>query len=95
MQADITGYARFTADGAVKSSGAPVCVYGISFLSGGTAGVVILRDGTSTAGTSVIQENGVISSGKTENYPGVVFPSGCFVDIDANVTQVSVFYNSL
>lgn len=95
---DIVGYSLITEDGAVSTSGEPVAVYGIHILSGaGGGGVVILRDGTSTAGTAIITEEGTASQGVTFHFGGVgvVFPSGCFADVDANVTSVSVFYKRL
>lgn len=88
------GFQIRTDDGVINTSGEPIAVYGIHIISGETAGVVILRNGTSTAGTAVIQEEGTISAGVTFHFggSGVVFPSGCFVDVDANVSSVTVFY---
>lgn len=75
-------------DAVVGTSGKPIRVFCINFLSGATAGVVILRNGTSASGTVFVTENGVISSGKTIQYgqTGILFPSGCFADVDTNVT---------
>lgn len=96
MASTNAGYQVFSADGAVVSSGSEVIVHGINFTSGGTAGVVILRNGTSASATAVIQENGIISSSKTQLYkPGIVFPAGCFVDIDANVSSATIFYEAV
>lgn len=74
-------------DAAVGNSGKPVRVFCVNFLSGGTAGVLILRNGTSASATVFVTENGVVSSGKTIAYgqTGVFFPAGCFLDVDANV----------
>lgn len=78
-----------TTDIVLGTSGKPTRVFAISFLSGGTAGVVILRNGTSTGGTAFVQENGVISAGKTVTYgtTGILFPAGCFIDTDNNVSS--------
>lgn len=75
-------------DAVVGVSGKATRVFAINFLSGGTAGVVILRNGTSASDTVFVTENGVISSGKTVTYgtTGILFPAGCFLDVDANVT---------
>lgn len=75
-------------DAQIGSATKPIRVFAINFTSGATAGVVLLRNGTSTAGTALVREDGVISSGKTVAYgqTGIYFPSGCFMDIDANVT---------
>jgi hypothetical protein len=81
-------------DAAIGTSGKPTRVFAVNFLSGGTAGVLILRNGTTASGTVFITENGVISSGKTATYgtSGVLFPAGCFMDVDANVTGGVVSY---
>lgn len=75
-------------DAAIGPSGKPIRVFAVNFLSGGTAGVFILRNGTSASDTVFVTENGVINSGKTVEYgqTGILFPAGCFLDIDANVT---------
>lgn len=82
-------------DAVVGTSGKPTRVFCINFLSGGTAGIVILRNGTSSGGSVFVTENGVISSGKTVPYgaTGILFPAGCFLDIDANVTGGVVEYS--
>lgn len=73
---------------AIGTSGKPTRVFCINFTSDGTAGVFILRNGTSASGTAFVTENGVISSGKTVAYgqTGIMFPAGCFMDIDAHCT---------
>lgn len=89
------GYQLITADGVLSTSGEPVIIYGIHILSGaGGGGVVNLRSGTAVGGTIIIQEKGTTSQGKSFSYGGVgiTFPSGCYVDIDANVTSVAVTY---
>lgn len=75
-------------DAAVGPSGKPIRVFCLNFVSDGTAGVVILRNGTSASDTVYVTENGVISSGKTVQYgqTGILFPSGCFMDVDSHVT---------
>lgn len=81
-------------DAVVGASGKPVRVFCVNFLSGGTAGVLILRNGTSASGTVFVTENGVISSGKTVPYgtTGIFFPGGCFLDVDANVAGGVISY---
>lgn len=82
-------------DAVVGTSGKPTRVFALNFLSDGTAGVVILRNGTSTGGTVYVTENGVVSSGKTVAYGpnGVNFPGGCFLDVDSHVTAGVVVYS--
>lgn len=91
------GYQRAVADAAVLASGRAVVVYGANMVSGGTAGVLVLRDGTSTAGTAVVTLTGTISSGVSFDFGGngVVFPNGCFADKDANVSAFTVFFEAL
>lgn len=84
-----------TADIAVATSGATTRVYSIHIIStGGGAAVVSLRNGTSAGDTAWITETGTVSTGKTiplGTY-GVLFPNGCFVDVDANTASVAVNY---
>lgn len=84
-----------TADGVVGSAGVAVRVFAIHILSGGGgAAVVSLRSGSVVGGTVWITESGTTSTGKTFSYgtQGVWFPSGCFVDVDANTTSVAVTF---
>ena len=90
------GYARLTADGVLNSSGKPVAIRTIHIMSGATPGVVILRHGTAVTDTATIQETGTANTGRTIDLgANVVFPSGCFVDVDANVTYVTIGYETL
>jgi hypothetical protein len=84
-----------TSDGPVGTSGIAVRIFTLHIISGGTASVVSLRNGTSTAGVAFITETGSISTGKTINFgtQGLLFPAGCFVDVDANTTNVTVTWN--
>lgn len=89
------GFTRITADGVLSAAGEPVIIYGVHILSGaGGGGVVNLRDGSAVSGTILIQEQGTASKGKSVSYGGLglSFPNGCYVDIDANVTSVTVDY---
>lgn len=91
---DRVGFTVLTVDGQVGTG--PVAVYGLNLTSGGGASVVALRNGTSTAGTIVIQEKGTTGQGVSFDYMnGIVFPSGCFCDVDANISSVAVFYKTL
>lgn len=85
-----------TADAAVSSAGTAVRVFAIHILStGGGAAVVSLRAGSTVGATIWITETGTVSTGKTITYgtQGVLFPNGCFVDVDANTTSVLVTYS--
>lgn len=84
-----------TADGILGVSGTPVRIFAIHILSsGGGASAVSLRSGTTVGGTVWVTETGTVSTGKTFSYgtQGILFPNGCFVDVDANTTSVAVTY---
>lgn len=86
-----------TTDAAVQASGTAVRVFMIHIISGGTAAVVSLRNGTAAGSTAYVTETGTISTGKTILFgtQGMMFPAGCFVDVDGNTTSVLVTYNTL
>lgn len=86
------GYKVFTSSGVFGDSGKAQAVYYVEMLSGGTAGVPCLYDGTSSLGTGVLPLQGVISQWVQIN-PGVgaTFPSGCFVSFDSNTSKVVVW----
>ncbi len=81
-------------DAAVGVSGVPCRVFTIHILSDGTAGVAILRNGTTASGTAYVTETGTISLGKTVNFgtQGIFFPGGCFLDVDSHVVGGCVTY---
>lgn len=84
-----------TADGVVGTSGSPVRIYAIHILSGaGGSGTVQLRSGTGASGTIYVQEAGTANEGRTVLFGtcGYFFPSGCYADIDSDVTSVAVSY---
>lgn len=83
-----------TADAAVGSSGVAVRVFAIHIISGGTAAIVSLRNGTSASATPYVTQTGTISTGATFTYglQGMLFPAGCFCDVDVNTTSVLVTY---
>jgi len=86
-----SGTTLVTADSSVGVSGKPFRLFSYSMLSGATAGVVQLRNGTSTSGVIQKQIDGVISkSVDGEFVNGLLFPLGLFVDVDANVASISI-----
>lgn len=94
MSSQLGGTQRGTADAALGTSGLPVRVKTVHFLSGGTASTLQLRNGTSASDTVYVTINGTISTGTTVNFgdAGIVFPSGCFVDVDANLTYFTITF---
>jgi hypothetical protein len=82
-----------TSDLALGTEGKPTRVFSVDFLSGGTASVVILRNGTTTGGENYVQLDGTISKATHWSDPaGKLFPKGCFVDVDANTAACSVSF---
>lgn len=91
------GYTRVTADGPVGTSGRSVAVYSVFLDSGsGGAGDFALKNGTSTAGTTVYSFAGsganALQLFEIAGGAGVVFPDGCFIDVGSNVDAVTVAY---
>ena len=96
MQGEV-GTVLKTADGVVGTSGKPVRIYALHILSGGTAGEVKLKSGTSSSGTIYVQELcTVVSTGNKFVYGehGVLFPSGCYYEevTDANVVSTAISF---
>ncbi len=84
----MTGSYRVTADGYAGPAG-PVRVYSIIVKSTGTAAVVAVLNGA--AGDQFDQINGTISKAVQRPYEGgLVFPLGCYIDLDANTSYVVV-----
>jgi len=89
-----TGTKRVTADSAIGTSGKPVRVFAANWLSTGTAGVLVLRNGTSASGDIYLTMQGIVSQGQTfDIHDGMLFPSGCFYDHDSNTTYATITYS--
>lgn len=87
------GSARYTADQALGGDGAQIRVFNVSWLSGATAGDVVLRNGTSASGDVWVQQAGVINDTVTLNFEGgLLFTDGLFFDKDTNVTAAVISY---
>lgn len=98
MANGLGGGFRVTASGVLGVSGKPVRVYGYTMRSGaGGVGAVQLFDGTSTAGNERWKGSGNTDGGALVVFPtvGKFFPSGCYVQIDANVTYVEFEYEQV
>lgn len=90
------GYQVRTTDGVIGTSGTPKDIYGYTFLSGGSAGNIDFHDGTGTTGTQVLDVVGTASQTTTVTFPyGLRFPSGCYINLDANVVSLTVFYQEV
>jgi hypothetical protein len=87
------GVTRLTADGVVGTSGQKIRVFQIHLVSGGTLSTTTFKNGTTTGGTAYIQVDGTASKGVTwESKNGILFPNGCFMDTDANITFCAISY---
>lgn len=94
------GYTRVVADGVVGVSGDAVAIYGVWMESGaGGAGSVVLRNGSSASGDEIIGFIGSAADARqtfeVAGGAGVVFSSGCFIDIGTNTDAVTVFYTKV
>ena len=93
-----SGYQIIAADGVVGTSGTPKILYGVNWVSDGTAGVMKVYDGSSTGGTLIWQETGVVNVGVTRNFggtEGVMCPNGIYLDIDSHDVFVAVYYKEV
>lgn len=82
-------------DAAIGASGVAVRIFTVHLISDGTATVTSLRNGTSASATAYATETGTASTGKTVNYgtQGILFPAGCFLDVDAHCIGGIVTFN--
>lgn len=87
-----SGSVRLTGDGSVGPAGKPIRVFSCTQLSGATAGIAVLRNGTSASGSVYVQKTApVVSNTDTINFEnGLLFPGGCWFDKDTNTTAVVV-----
>ena len=85
------GTRLLTADTNV-TAGTPTRVFAIHIISGATAGVVNLRNGTLVTDPIQVQHTGTIDTGATFTFGefGFLFPDGLFYDEDANVTSTTI-----
>ena len=92
MAFDVTGSVRKTANGAVGRSGKSTRVWSASLLCGHGNSFLQLRNGTSEADdlyTNASAALGVFSQHiNFEN--GLLFPSGCYYDHDANASSAII-----
>ena len=93
-------YGLVTGDGVIGTSGTPKVIYGMSIVnnSGGN-GVVNIRNGALVSDPIVIRHTMTVGADSGEYVPisdvGLMLGDGCFVDIDANVEQVALFYREV
>lgn len=85
---------RKTADGAVGVSGRPTRVFSIHWLSGAASSTAILRNGTLVTDEIRYQKIGTANDSYIESFGenGILFPSGCYFDADANLTYAIITF---
>ena len=88
------GVVRYTTtDGVISPTGVPIRVYDVAMVSGGTASTVKLRNGLLVSSVIQLQLDGVISKQVSwSSANGLLFPDGCFVDVDANTVALTISY---
>jgi hypothetical protein len=86
------GSVRLTGDSNI-SAGRPTRVYTVNWVSGGTAGILQLRNGTADTDDLYYESDGIINQGDTITFEGgLYFPDGLFYDHDANTVQATISY---
>lgn len=86
-----SGDVTLTASAVLITSGSPVRVYSCSWVSGASAGVIQLYNGTDNSGTARISETGTALKSKTANFQnGLLFSSGCYVELDGNISACTL-----
>ena len=88
----IGGTVLKTSDGEAIVAGVPVRVFMMHIIStGGGAAIVSLKN-NGASGTTYITETGTLGTGKTFTYGrcGILFPNGCYVDVDVNTTSATL-----
>ena len=87
----VVGTQRVTADIAIGRSGQPCRIFCVHLVSGASASTLNLRNGTSASGTIQAQIDGTALRSATVSFAGgMLFPLGCFADVDANISFASV-----
>jgi hypothetical protein len=92
----VSGTTRLTASGVVGTSGAQIRVWKLLIGSTATPANVKLRNGTSTSGAIFVEDAGLANQNARNvagmGATGMLFPSGCYCEMDANTTAVVIGY---
>ena len=83
-------------DSVIGVSGAPTRVFQLTVLSDGTAGVSLLKNGKTSGGTIYVNPTNVVNKTATVSFgeEGIVFPGGCFADVDAHCIATLITYRN-
>lgn len=89
----VPGNQLMTTDGVVGTSGNPIRVFSIHMISGGSAGDINLRNGTTASDTIYVQMVGTASAGATISFAGGQrFPDGCYYEESTAPTSALITY---
>lgn len=92
----LPGSQRITADSQIGPSDKAIQLYSVSLISGGTASVLSLLNGTSTGGTQYVSITGIANTGTVINFAGGLrFPNGLFADVDTNISSATFGFESI
>jgi hypothetical protein len=96
----LPGSQRITASGIVGPTvdgvthPKPIRLFCVSLVSGGTASVLSLLNGTSASGTQYVSITGTISTGTVVNFAGGLrFPDGLYASADGNISSATFVYD--
>ena len=88
---DMTGYTHITNDLCVSRDA--LVLDGVSVQDDGNNAVCVLHEGRNAAAPVILAINSLGGQGGWRHFPrGVELDSGLFVDLDAHVTSVTVFW---
>lgn len=90
---EATAGSVYTTSDLAVGSGKPVRVFQATWLSDGTARDLVLRNGAVDTAAIWVQNTGVISKTVTVTFGeyGILFTSGCFIDIGSAVSVVLTY----
>lgn len=87
------GSQKRTTDGVIGTSAKKIRVYGLIVRAGGSDTVLNVYDGTSTGGVLMDIVNAAANTTTARMYAGGLYlGSGCFLDVDANISFVTAIY---
>ena len=88
------GVIRYTTtDAGITPLNYPIRVFDVSLISGASLSTVKLRNGSTVSGIIQLQIDGVANKQATwSSENGLLFPDGCFVDVDANTSALTISY---
>lgn len=89
----VPGVKRITGSGLIGpaiiagASPRPIRLFSVVLMSGGTASVLSLLDGTTSGGTEYVNITGTASTGSVVNFAGGLrFPDGLYATVDGNIS---------